>query len=93
MRKAEAIKYFKSQTGLARALGIEQPSVAAWGEYPPDARQLQIEKVTNGVLKAEPGCMERMLGLPVEPWDGKTDRRKRVRRKANHKKPGKGGAK
>lgn len=89
MRTADAIKFFKSQTRLARALGIEQPSVAAWGEYPPDARQLQIERVTNGDLKAEPGCMERMLGLPVEPWDGQTDRRKRVRRKANHKKSGK----
>lgn len=35
-------------------LGIKQPSVAAWGEYPPGVRQLQLESMTGGVLKAEP---------------------------------------
>jgi hypothetical protein len=27
------------------------------------ARQLQIERVTLGALKAEPGCLDRVLGF------------------------------
>jgi hypothetical protein len=42
---------------LAEALGIKsQGSVAAWDEYPPPLRQLQIEALTRGQLKAEPDC-------------------------------------
>jgi DNA-binding transcriptional regulator YdaS (Cro superfamily) len=57
MRTDEALSYFGSQKALAEALGITQPSVAEWGEFPPGGRQLQIEKVTGGALKAEPDCM------------------------------------
>ncbi len=63
MRKDEAVSFYGSQAALARALGIAQPSVADWGEFPPDRRQLQLEHITNGDLKAEPGCRERVLGL------------------------------
>lgn len=63
MRTADVLEHFKTQKAVAQALGIKQPSVALWGEYPPDARQLQIQKVTRGKLKAEPGCMQRLLGL------------------------------
>lgn len=57
MRKEEAIKFYGSQSALARALGIAQASVAGWGEYPPGGRQLQLEKITSHKLKAEPDCM------------------------------------
>jgi transcriptional repressor of cell division inhibition gene dicB len=63
MRKDEVLDHFKTQKAIAEALGIAQPSVAEWGEYPPDSRQLQIELLTGGTLKAEPGCMQRVLGL------------------------------
>lgn len=63
MRTADVLEHFKTQKAVARALGISQPSVALWGEYPPPARQLQIQKITRGRLKAEPGCMERLLGM------------------------------
>lgn len=53
MTKAEVIAHFKTQARVAEALDIRQPSVAAWGEYPPMARQYQIQLLTNGVLKAE----------------------------------------
>lgn len=66
MRKQEAIEFYGSQTALARAIGIAQASVAGWGEYPPDARQLQLQRITKGKLKAERGCRERLLGLPVK---------------------------
>jgi transcriptional repressor of cell division inhibition gene dicB len=63
MRTQEAIDHFGSQKATAKALGIQQPSVATWGEYPPDRRQLQIERVTKKILRAEPGCFERANGL------------------------------
>jgi DNA-binding transcriptional regulator YdaS (Cro superfamily) len=56
MKTQEAIAHWGSQKALAEALGLRQPSVAAWGEYPPELRQLQIESVTGGALKAEPTC-------------------------------------
>lgn len=69
MRTAEVIKHFGSQKAAAAALTkagyrLSQPSVSLWGEYPPDMRQLQIERITRNKLKAEPGCKSRLLGLP-----------------------------
>ena len=63
MTKAEAIKHFDTQVRLGEALDCKQHTISGWGEYPPDNRQLQIERVTLGALKAEPGCMDRMLGF------------------------------
>lgn len=63
MTKDEAIKYFKTQAALGAALGCKQNTVSGWNEYPPDSRQLQIERVTLGALKAEPGCLDRVLGF------------------------------
>lgn len=57
--KDEAIKHFKTQAGVADALGIKQSSVAEWGEYPPELRQLQIHRITFGALKAEPEVIEK----------------------------------
>ena len=45
-----------SQTALATALDINQAAVAQWGEYPPLLRQLQIEALSNGELRAEAEC-------------------------------------
>lgn len=64
MRKADVLVYFKTQAAVAEALDITQPSVAAWGDYPPDNRQLRLEEITNGELKAEPGCFERLICPP-----------------------------
>lgn len=69
MRTVEAAQYFGSKSALAAELtkagfAISQPSVAAWKEFPPDVRQIQIERITNGELRAEPECKAR-LGLPV----------------------------
>lgn len=57
MRTQDAIGYFGSQAALASALGIKQPSVAAWGEEVPPLRQLQIERLTNGQLTADPSIL------------------------------------
>ena len=57
MTKSEAIEALGgTQASLAVALGIKQSSVALWGEHPPPLRQLQIEALTVGRLRAEPDC-------------------------------------
>ena len=57
MTKDQAVKFFGTQVKLAEALGMKsQGSVAAWDEYPPPLRQLQIEAATGGKLRAEPDC-------------------------------------
>lgn len=56
MTKEEAVKHFGTQVLLCEALGIKsQGSVGAWREIPP-LRQLQIERLTGGALKAGPEC-------------------------------------
>lgn len=58
MTKDQAIKHFGTQAKLAEALGMSQGSVSLWGEYPPAVRQLQLEALTAGELKAEADCLQ-----------------------------------
>lgn len=57
MTKDAAIKHYGTQDKLAKALGMSQASVSEWGEYPPALRQLQLQQITKGKLKAEPGLL------------------------------------
>jgi hypothetical protein len=60
MTKSEALQFYGGNVSvLARALGMDQSSIYSWKEYQPGGRQLQLERITGGKLKAEPGCMER----------------------------------
>lgn len=54
MLTKDAIEHFGSQAALARALGIKPPSVQDWGAHVPPLRQLQLERITNGQLRADP---------------------------------------
>lgn len=63
MKTDAAIKHAGSVSKLADLLDITAGAISQWGDYPPDARQLQLERITVGALKAEPGCMERLLGF------------------------------
>jgi hypothetical protein len=63
MKTEDAIKFAGSEAALADLLGITAPAIYQWGEFPPDNRQLQLQKLTRSKLKAEPGCMERLLGM------------------------------
>lgn len=57
MTKDEAIQALGgTQAAMAERLGIQQSSVSLWGAYPPPLRQLQIEALTRGVLRAEKDC-------------------------------------
>jgi DNA-binding transcriptional regulator YdaS (Cro superfamily) len=66
MNTRSAIEHAGTTGALASLLGITSAAVSQWGEYPPDVRQLQIERVTLGALKAEPGCLDRVLGLELK---------------------------
>lgn len=52
MKRQTAIDYFGSIPKLARALKITYEAVRQWGEDVPELRQYQLEKITNGTLKA-----------------------------------------
>jgi DNA-binding transcriptional regulator YdaS (Cro superfamily) len=65
MRKDEVLDFFGGATAAAHALGVSQPSVSSWGEQIPELRQLQIERLTGGVLRAGPECDP--YRVPIEP--------------------------
>lgn len=53
MLLSEALEVFGTKTALARALGIRTPSVYGWGDEVPPLRQLQLERLTGGRLRAD----------------------------------------
>ena len=54
MKYEDVIDHFGSQQAVADAIGIKQPSVAAWKEAGiPEPRQFQLEVITDGRLKAD----------------------------------------
>lgn len=53
MKTQDAITHFGNASKLAAALGIKAPSVYGWGVAVPKQRQYEIERITNGKLKAD----------------------------------------
>ena len=53
MKTREAIDYYGGIKELAAALDIWPHNLGRWGEYPPAARQYELEVKTDGKLKAE----------------------------------------
>lgn len=53
MLKQNVVSHFGGVTKVAEALGITKGSVSQWGETVPLLRAYQIERITNGALKAE----------------------------------------
>jgi len=53
MTKADAVQFFGSGVGLAKAIGVNKATISQWGDYPPYPRQFQIQVLTKGRLKAE----------------------------------------
>jgi DNA-binding transcriptional regulator YdaS (Cro superfamily) len=53
MKKEDVISFFGTQEKTARALGVKQASVSRWPEDIPSLRAFEIERITNGALKAD----------------------------------------
>lgn len=53
MKTQEAIEHFGSIRKLADALDIWPHTIYRWGEYPPKAKQYEIEVKSKGKLRAE----------------------------------------
>lgn len=54
MTTEEVIKHYGTKAAVARALGIEKSAVTQWSACPPRLRQLEIQAMTKGKLKADP---------------------------------------
>jgi hypothetical protein len=53
MTTQQAIQHYGGIKQLAADLGIWAHVIYRWGEYPPKARQYELEVKTGGKLKAE----------------------------------------
>lgn len=58
MKTEHAIKFFGSAKKLADSLGISNAAVSQWGQNVPELRALQLERITEGELIAEPTAAE-----------------------------------
>lgn len=48
----EVISYFGNKTEVAKILKIDRSAISHWKNTVPPKRQLQIQKITKGKLKA-----------------------------------------
>lgn len=62
MRTSTVLKHFGDHKAVAAALGIKAPSVYSWGPTVPPLRQIQIERITGGKLKADPAILAALPG-------------------------------
>lgn len=53
MKKKDVIEHFGGVGKTAIALGVLQSAVSQWGENVPQRRAFEIERITNGALKAD----------------------------------------
>lgn len=60
MTKDEAVALYGSQDKLAKALGIRREAVVQWTSVPP-LRQLQLEMLTLGRLRADDSARPKSL--------------------------------
>ncbi|WP_345854220.1 Cro/CI family transcriptional regulator [Shewanella algae] len=62
MKTNIAIEYFGGKRGgrtrLAKALGISPSSISQWEENVPKLRAYQLERLTNGELKADDALLD-----------------------------------
>lgn len=62
MKTSDAIAYAGGSLALAKLLGVTSGAISQWGPTVPDPKQLLLERISIGALKAEPGCLERVIG-------------------------------
>lgn len=49
----EVLSHFKTQEGIAAALGLTQPTISSWKRIVPDHYQYQLEIITAGTLRVD----------------------------------------
>jgi DNA-binding transcriptional regulator YdaS (Cro superfamily) len=55
MKTSDAEKYFGNRYRIAKAIGISPSAVYQWGNEVPKGSADQLELITGGVLRANPG--------------------------------------
>jgi len=64
MTYQELIEHFGFQAKAAREIGLRPPSISVWQKKGiPGRRQLEIERLTNGALQADPAVKEKYRAL------------------------------
>lgn len=60
----EVLSYFKTRAKAAEALGVQTQAIYNWvtADKVPPLRQVQIEKLTRGKLKADPDVYDQKRG-------------------------------
>lgn len=53
MKKEIVIQHFGSVTELSKHLNVTTQSISQWGDNVPQRRAFEIERITNGALKAD----------------------------------------
>ena len=53
----QCLAHYGSHAEIARALGIKAPSIYGWTRGVPPLRQIQLEHVSGGALKADAGII------------------------------------
>lgn len=78
MKTQAAIDYFGGKAALAKALGVTVPALyqTQWQDEPPYLRQVQIELLTKGALKARLKVLPKASPHPkkAKPDNGKRRR-------------------
>ena len=68
MKYDDLIEYYGSQSAIAKAIGLTQPSVWEWQETGvPEQRQLEFQRLTHGQLRADPRIIKKysmLLSVP-----------------------------
>jgi hypothetical protein len=65
MTYADVLKFFGTQTAIAAALGITQPTVWSWRGVVPKQYQYQLEVITAGALRADPALRQPLAGRVI----------------------------
>lgn len=61
MKTQQAIKHAGNAKALADLLGITPSAISQWGDEVPPGRQIQLEQLSDGKLKADADCMEKLI--------------------------------
>lgn len=72
MNKAQAINHFGSISALAKVLKVTYEAVRQWEEVP-ELRQYQLERLTEGSLRAEALPTLNQKIRPISPADQSSD--------------------